>query len=158
MLELQQKLIRVLYECDLHKKRLEYAYGMSKHMLPFSEEVYPDLSDEDVAHIDQFLFRFSKMQDVMGEKLFIIVLSLLEENIKQKPFIDILNRLERLELLETDSWISLRKIRNSVAHEYGFNVLEIVESLNAIYEAKNELVQIYDRFVIFCKSKFKFLE
>jgi len=56
----------------------------------------------------------------MGEKLFVSMLEFLqEENPKSKPFIDTLNRLEQIGLLEDkNTWLELRKIRNSIAHQY----------------------------------------
>lgn len=154
---LQDKLVKILYECNQHKKRIDYAYNNMKHRLPFDAENYEQFQDEEIEHIDQFLFRFSKLQDVMGEKLFPTILSLLAEDVKRKSFIDILNRLEALELLETDNWLRLRKIRNSVAHEYGFNVVDMVESLNAIYQSCANLLDIYDVLYAFCLRRFDFL-
>ncbi|WP_395947700.1 hypothetical protein [Caedibacter taeniospiralis] len=158
MTPLQDKLVKILYECDQHKKRIEYAYNNMKQKLPFDAAHYEQFPDGEIEHIDQFLFRFSKLQDVMGEKLFPTVLMLLAEDIKRKSFIDILNRLETLGLLATDSWLRLRKIRNSVAHEYGFNVVDMVESLNAIYESCADLVGIYETVHAFCLQRFDFVD
>jgi hypothetical protein len=59
-----------------------------------------------------------------------------EDNPKSKPFVDILNRLERLELLEDkNSWLMLRKIRNNIAHQYEDEPRQASEALNAIYNA-----------------------
>ena len=157
MTPLQDKLKKLLYECAIHKKRIVYAYNKIKNSLPFSVDTYKHLSDEAIEHIDQFLFRFSKLQDVMGDKLFVTTLLLLEENIKEKPFIDMLNRMESLGLLYRDDWLLLRKIRNSVAHEYGFNVADMVESLNAIYNSCNKLLKVHDNIARYCTEKFDFL-
>ena len=154
---LQDKLIKVLYECDQHKKRIHYAYGNMKQKLPFLPEHYECFSDAEIEHVDQFLFRFAKLQDVMGEKLFVTVLLLLEENVKHKSFIDILNRMEVLGLLNRDDWLRLRKIRNSVAHEYGFNVVDMVESLNAIYDSHGKLLEIYEFILQYCQEHFEFV-
>ncbi len=154
---LQDKMIKILYECDQHKKRINYAYSNMKHKLPFDVVNYEKFRDEEIEHIDQFLFRFAKLQDVMGEKLFPTVLMLLAEDVKRQSFIDILNKLEALGLLYTDNWLRLRKIRNSVAHEYGFNVVDMVDSLNAIYESCVDLIDVYDRITSFCREKFEFL-
>jgi hypothetical protein len=82
---------------------------------------------------------------VIGEKLFVLVLEFLkEENIKSKPFIDILNRLEQLELLEDKNvWLELRKIRNTIAHQYEDEPEQASVALNAIYAAKRTLETIY---------------
>jgi hypothetical protein len=53
------------------------------------------LSDDEVEHVDQFLFRFAKLQDAIGQKLFKTILLFLREDIEEKPFIDILNLKEK---------------------------------------------------------------
>ena len=99
-------------------------------------------------HIDQFLFRFSKLQDAMGEKLFVSMLEFLqEENPKSKPFIDTLNRLEQIGLLEDkNTWLELRKISNNIAHQYEDEPKQASEALNAIYAVKPTLESIYQLF------------
>jgi hypothetical protein len=62
--------------------------------MPLDASRYQQLSDDEIEPIDQFLYRFTKLQDAMGEKLFLLILEFLkEENTTNKPFIDILNRL-----------------------------------------------------------------
>ncbi|NOT13868.1 MAG: hypothetical protein HOP23_18955 [Methylococcaceae bacterium] len=113
--------------------------------MPLDATKYQQLSEDEIEHIDQFLFRFAKLQDAMGEKLFMLLLEFLkEDNIKQKPFIDILNRLEQLGLLEDKNiWLELRKIRNNIAHQYEDEPQQAAEALNAIYASKFALEKIY---------------
>jgi len=156
--ELEEKLIMVLYECNQHKKMINNAYGHLQKDLPLKKEKYIKFSLEEVGFIDQFLFRFSKLQDSMGEKLFGTILFLFGEDFSKKPFIDMLNRLEKLELLEKKEWIDLRTIRNNVAHEYSFNVDELVDGLNDIFLVKDKLLFIYDTFYKYCQEKFDFVQ
>lgn len=158
MNELEEKLIMVLYECNQHKKMINNAYNHLQKNLPLDKENYINFSLEQVGFIDQFLFRFSKLQDSMGEKLFATTLFLLGEDFTKKPFIDMLNRLEKLELLDKQEWMDLRTIRNNVAHEYSFNVDELTDSLNDIFKVKNKLISIYDTFYEYCKSQFEFIQ
>jgi len=158
MNELAEKLIMVLYECNQHTKMINNAYLHLESFLPLDKEKYIHFSLEQVGFIDQFLFRFSKLQDSMGEKLFGTMLFLLGEDFSKKPFIDMLNRLEKLELLDKQEWMDLRTIRNNVAHEYSFNIDELVDSLNDIFQVKDKLLFIYDLFYKYCKEKFEFVE
>ena len=137
-----QKLIN---ECDKHVQRMSYAYTKMALFMPLEISRYQQLSDDEVEHIDQFLFRFAKLQDAMGEKLFILMLEFLEEeNPKSKPFIDTLNRLEQIGLLEDkNTWLELRKIRNNIAHQYDDEPQQAAEALNAIYAAKPTLESIF---------------
>ncbi len=139
------KIKNLINECDKHLKRIEHAAGKMAVFMPLNAERYLLLSEDEIEHIDQFLFRFAKLQDTIGEKLFISILEFLqEENLKSKPFIDILNRLEQLELLEDkNTWLELRKIRNNIAHQYEDEPEKTSEALNAIYAAKPMLQTIY---------------
>ena len=50
---------------------------------------------DSLAYCDQIIYRFSKLQDTMGAKLFKALLLYQGENI-DKPFLDLLNRLEKM--------------------------------------------------------------
>ena len=86
-----------------------------KEWLPLKKEDFNDT--EKVKTIDSFIYRFIKIQDRMGEKLFPAVLQALMEYEESMPFIDILNRLEKLKLLPSaDEWIDFRNLRNTLTH------------------------------------------
>ena len=59
--------------------------------------------------------------------------------------------------MDKTKWLKLREIRNDIAHEYSFNIDEVVESIAAVYEVSDELIGIYKGAVDFCKTKFAFL-
>ena len=153
----QQRLIYLLYECNQHKKMIELSYSKLGSYLPFNEVSYKKLDLDIIGYIDQFLFRFSKLQDTMGEKLFTTLLFMLGEDYSSKSMIDVLNRLEKLGLIDRVKWISFRKIRNEVAHEYSLNVGELVDNLNAIFEIKDELINCYDVIFHYCAQNFDFI-
>jgi hypothetical protein len=136
---------KLIVECDKHLKRINSAYFKMSVFMPLDARKYEQLTDDEIEHIDQFLFRFAKLQDAMGEKLFILILEFLkEEHTRAKPFIDILNRLEQLGLLDDKNvWLELRKTRNNIAHQYDDEPQQAAEALNAIYAAKPILEKIY---------------
>ena len=125
--------------------QLNHAAKKMVLFMPLNADRYLALTEDEIEHIDQFFFRFTKSQNNIGEKLFVQILEYLqEENPKPKPFIDILNRLEQLELLEDkNNWLVLRKIRNNIAHQYEDEPKQASEALNAIYDAKPVLERIY---------------
>lgn len=95
--------------------------------------------------IDSFIFRFSKMQDSMGEKLFPSILILLGEDVRNKPFIDILNRLERLELISSaDEWKKLRELRNILTHTYPWEKEDLLKGIKEALKVSEKLVSIYE--------------
>jgi len=73
-------------------------------------------------------------------------------------FIDRLNRLEELGLVNKNEWLTLRKERSEIAHEYSFNQLEVIESINIIYKKTDGLAKIYDAFYQSCSEKFNFVK
>ena len=129
---------KIINECDKHLKRINSAYLKMSVFMPLDAKSYQQLTDDEIEHIDQFLFRFAKLQDIIGEKLFQLLLEFFkEENIRNKPFIDLLNRLEQLGILEDKNvWLELRKTRNNIAHQYEDEPQQAAEALNAIYIAK----------------------
>jgi hypothetical protein len=78
---------------------------------------------ETIKTIDAFVYRFLKLQDYMGQKLFKNFLTSLGEDCDNLSFLDILDKLEKLNIIpSTDEWIQIRKLRNKLTHEYPDNI------------------------------------
>jgi len=138
------KLLQALEECNKHIKRMLYAYHKMAKFMPLDATKYDHLTDEQIENIDQFIFRFSKLQDAMGERLFRGVLIYLEEEVKNKPFIDLLNRLEQLGALQNkEEWLFLRKLRNDLSHEYLDESEANALNINMVYENTKKLYDIF---------------
>ncbi len=133
----------VLQEIDKHEERLRYVADKIKSWHELNTEILND--PEKVETIDAFLFRFSKMQDTMGEKLFPLILEILGEESRNKPFIDIINRLEQLEILPSANKLKeLRKIRNLLIHTYPWEQEILIKELKEAIRASEELIKVYD--------------
>ena len=128
-----------------HLKRLNNAFDeLSKeYPLPFDQESYQSIliSNQNLAYSDQIIYRFSKLQDVMGAKLFKSLLLYQGENI-DRPFLDILNSLEKMDIIDVEEWFEIRDLRNEIAHDYEDSESMAIEILNNIYELKQELENI----------------
>jgi hypothetical protein len=141
---LTEKLDKVFYECGKHLARLESASEKMAPFMPLDTQKYTRLSEDEIMYIDQFLFRFAKLQDAMGQKLFRYMLLYLQEEIEDKPFIDILNRMEKLGLIENAHiWKALREDRNELAHHYEDDPAEMSVVINNLYAKKAVLKNIY---------------
>ena len=70
MKDISQTFIEKLHECNQHKKRLLGAKNRLKNHIPLSVERYNILDEVYISTIDQMIFRFSKPQDTMGNKIF----------------------------------------------------------------------------------------
>jgi len=140
------KIEKYLNECNKHIKRIEDAYGNLKNIFPLSSKRYQSLTDDEVKNIDQYLFRFSKLQDTLGDKLFRIIIQDFVENIEQLTFIDILNRLEKIGIInDAQEWKTLREYRNNISHQYDDEPIEMAEAINNIFSQKDIIIKIYQK-------------
>jgi hypothetical protein len=142
--ELSDKLTETLAICNLHHQRLMFAFNSIKKHFPLTESKFGYISGIEMALFDQLIYRFSKLQDSMGSRLFKQLLEALEEDISGVSFIDILYKMEKLHLLESaKDWIILRQTRNHVAHEYPFSKEIQIEELNLLPEEVIKLENIW---------------
>jgi len=149
-------LIDTLLACRNHHERMSYAYGKIKNLIPLDEEKYRQLSGDDVSYFDQLIYRFSKLQDTMGNKLFRLILQWLEEETETLSFLDILNKLEKLNILDNkDQWLLFREIRNEVTHEYPFNREDVIRGLNELGKHCLLLSKIWLGMEDYCIRKFE---
>jgi len=129
-------------ELDIHFKRVDAILPEIKSYLPLRASDFENI--EKTKTIDSFIYRFAKIQDKMGEKLFVLALRSLLEYKSGMALIDVLNKLEKLELIRSaDEWIDFRKLRNSLTHEYPNNEDEILEAISLSIEAYREMKNIY---------------
>ena len=143
--DLRDTIKEKLYECDKHVEKLETAKSYLKALYPFTIKNYLNADAVESSFIDQLVFRFSKLQDTLGERIFPSLLILTAEDVKRKTFIDILNRLEELELIDKLQWLRLRETRNEIAHEYSENTGDVVNSINDVYDKSRQTIEIYSR-------------
>ncbi|MCK9223754.1 MAG: DUF86 domain-containing protein [Candidatus Muirbacterium halophilum] len=136
------KYLNTYDECKIHRDRFLFACDKIKGFFPLNIKNYNNISDEDVSFFDQFIYRFTKLQDSMGRKLFPYLLELIGEESKEIPFIDIVNRFEKLEILESNFWFEMRRLRNILSHEYSKIQEENISALNLIFENKEKFLLI----------------
>lgn len=140
------KLQKYFKECEKHLLRMEQAYSEIKSILPLSHHQYSNLQDEEVKNIDQFLFRFSKMQDTIGDKIFKIILQDYNPDFQKLSFLDFLHELEKREIITSaQDWIILRKVRNNIAHQYDDEPEEMSQAINDVFAQFITLKQILEK-------------
>ena len=138
------KCASALEECKKHAQRINTALKFLEPLFPLTEAVLNALSDEQTAVLDQFLYRFAKLQDCIGLRLIPAVYALLESDTSAHPFIDILNRLEKLGvLISAADWQYFRSLRNNFAHEYPERSEDIVNAINALYASWDRFMMLY---------------
>lgn len=142
----QMALKQALDSCMRHSDALqEVLIDIDKERL--QQKDAEKLTKQERRALDQFAYRYTRLQDDMGSRLFPALLRALGENIEPMSVIDRLNRLEQLELLPSASeWIKLRKIRNEFTHEYPESKEEHTEKLVMAFKSAGRLVEILAKF------------
>jgi phytoene dehydrogenase-like protein len=113
------RLIEAWAQCQKHLYHLDHALNALQPYLPVTAELITIQTDEQVQVWDQFILRFTKLQDTLGTRFYPALLDHLQEPSSTQTMIDKLNRLEQLGFLGSASdWSVLRAIRNQFAHDY----------------------------------------
>ena len=108
---------------------------------------YAGLNKEDRRLLDQFAYRYTRLQDDMGARLMPAVLKALGEDIVSMAAIDRFARLEQLGWLpSSDEWLLLRQVRNQFAHDYPDSPAERFERLHVATQAAGQLLTVVERF------------
>jgi len=149
-----EQLNKIIGTCLIHKQRLDYAYSKINHFFPITEELYYNLKDDDMAYIDQYIFRFAKYQDLIGGKLFKQILLTQGEDVDNLSFKDIFNRSEKIGIAENwEEWFELRQMRNEISHDYPVISEEGVSSLNKIVLSLDYLENSFLKCMAYLKSR-----
>ncbi len=116
---LAQRLVDAWQQCQGHQHHINYALSGIQQQLSMTAISVTAPDDEAVQDWDQFILRFTKLQDAMGNRLFTALIEYLLESAADQPMIDKLNRLEKLGYVErAETWKVLRSIRNRFTHDY----------------------------------------
>lgn len=134
----------VLDECRRHLRYLRDASGRIAWPLTAQQMEAP--ADELVATLDQFAFRFARLQDILGQKAFRAVLvGSLSEPFEDSPLRDVLDRLEQLRLLPSaERWEEIRAVRNSLAHDYPDTPAQRAARLNLARPMVDEMASVLE--------------
>jgi hypothetical protein len=117
-----------------------HAMSAIRAFWPLTGEAYANLSDEQVLYLDQFILRFTKLQDAMGGRLFPAILQYLNEPFEDRPMLDKLNRLEKLGFINSvEKWQTVRTIRNKFAHDYPEDLDKNAAQMNMALESAMDL-------------------
>ncbi len=145
-----ETITEILKICHRHADRLQWAMHQLQSYLPFSKDTLQQLTDVELAILDQFSTRFGKLQDLMGAQLFPAVLELTKEQGDLKTFIDKLYRLEKIDAIESaDDWLLMREIRNAFSHDYPDDPELQAELLNKAFELAVQLLEVLKKISAF---------
>lgn len=144
--------------CKTHREGLSDALTDLEER-ELSEGAIGNLSKEDRRLLDQFAYRYTRLQDDMGQRLLPAVLRALGEDVASLPAIDRFNRLEQLGWLPSaEEWVDLRRIRNEFTHEYPETTQERFERLQLAFESARRLREILAVFTSKTNDRFQNLK
>lgn len=117
------------------------------------------LTDEQVQDIDQFILRYTKLQDTMGARLFTSVLNYLYEPVDKRPMLDVLHRLEKLGLIDSIvMWQEVRLVRNRFAHDYANDPEKNAAQLNIAFASTLDLYNMLNTIRTWFRNAYPMLE
>ena len=132
--------------CQRHWHHMQHALTALAPHLPIHAQKLAELDDEQVQDWDQFILRFTKLQDALGAQLYPALLAHLQEAYEDRPMLDKLNRMEKLGFLgSVEQWQSLRVIRNRLTHDYPTDDALKAAYLNDAVDAVAVLGDLLDR-------------
>ncbi len=131
-----------LREANLHVERLREVLERLSPLLPMTEERFSELTPSEKDMLDVLAFRFSKLQDLLGSKIFREFLESQGFITEGKSFLEVLREVEREGIVDVDTWSEFRKVRNLIAHEYPLTVTERVEAINYLVEKVLVLLEV----------------
>ena len=140
MYELEFKIKQAILEVEKNFKRFFNACDNLKSFYPFNIDILED--DDKIEALDQLSWRFIKIQDSLGRRLIPYTIEYLFGNSTELTFIDMLNKLEKFDILTKNEWNLYRNLRNDITHIYPDDD-KIIDGLNTIYKKKDELYKIY---------------
>lgn len=133
-----------LRQCDRHVQRMSRA--MARIPFPLDGHELAEDNENLITLIDQFVFRYTKLQDTLGEHVLRPFCSqVLLELVEDLPLADVLALLERRGYLSADDWRMQRAMRNSLTHEYPEHVTWQAEALNRARTMSLQLIDWLER-------------
>jgi hypothetical protein len=131
----------ILEKIRLHQKRATSSMNEICEWESIDSNIFEDF--EKVKTVDTFIYRFIKMQDLIGDKLFRVFLDAIGEYKDNMSLLDVLDKLEKLEIIpDSQEWMIYRKLRNKLTHEYPNNEDEIIEGIKVSMEVFSDIETI----------------
>jgi len=141
-LRVENRLAIHLKEADIHINRIDDVLVELKKLYPLDYDTLEILDINQKDRLDVLAFRFSKLQDLLGTKIFREYLDTINYPTQDKNFLELLKELQKESILDIDKWAEFRGVRNAIAHDYPYNESEKIEAINYLIANVNYLMEI----------------
>ena len=134
----------VMRQCSRHVQRM--AHAMDHIGFPLTAERLVSGDESLITFLDQFVFRYTKLQDTMGQQVLrMFCAQILLEPVEDAVLANVLVLLERRGYLSESQWREQRAMRNALTHEYPEQVGWQVQTLNLAYGLAQQLAAWFER-------------
>ena len=139
-------LTHALDTCREHAETLREALAdLRQRHLQETDGMRPGKDDRRL--LDQFAYRYTRLQDDMGARLMPAILRALQEDVASLSVADRLDRLEQLGWLPSAAqWSELRRIRNAFVHDYPETPAQRHAQLQLAMTAAAQVLNLFDAF------------
>ena len=141
-MDIAKRLELHIKESFIHIERIENVLTDLDKIYPLEVDHLEELSVDIKDKMDVLAFRFAKLQDLLGTKIFREYLAFLQYPIEDKNYLELLKELEKEKILNIDIWSEFRGIRNSISHDYPYEDKEKVEAINYLIKNVYYLIDI----------------
>ena len=142
---------------------LDVAASEERNLVATGDRLFREGTPHDIARaaaqdpviaerIEAFVARFSRLQDMLGDKILPLTLRMAGEDVL--PMIGNLDRAERYGWLDSaDGWLRVRKLRNRMVHEYVNDSADLAAALGDIHAAVPSLSRCLTNLGRFAESR-----
>lgn len=135
---------------NIHANRLLTTIQYLQPKIPLSVHDVESFTLDDMLFWEMFVNRFSKLQDLMGAKIFEAVINYAGKSTDSMTLIDLLHTLEKLGLIDNaTTWKDLRKMRNHLSHEYPDAPEIVADYLNEAFSMTPVLIETLNKLEAF---------
>ena len=143
MIILLESLFKV---AKIHADRLSTSRQHLQPKMPLSSRDVEAFTFDEMLLWEMFVNRFSKLQDLMGAKIFKAVIDYAGESTDSMTLIDRLHALEKLGLIDNVmAWKDMREMRNHLAHEYPDAPETVANYLNKAFDMASVLIETLNK-------------
>lgn len=141
-MRLEERLAVHIQEANIHIERLLGAVEGIEYLYPLDMEKAESMSTVEKDKLDVLAFRFSKLQDLLGTKIFREYLVVLQYPVEDKNYLELLRELDREKIIDIDLWSEFRAVRNSISHDYPYEENEKLSAINYLIKHVQYLIDI----------------
>ncbi len=144
-MDIYEKLVTHIEEAFIHIDRLRSAVEVIEYLYPVDTKKMESITMQEKDKLDVLAFRFSKLQDLLGTKIFREYLTLLQYPVEEKNYLELLRELDRESIIDIDLWSEFRAVRNSISHDYPHEESDKLEAMNYLIKNVGYLIGITEK-------------